>query len=117
MEELKNYIEFVAKVIEAIGVVVIVIGTLMALIRFIFSTQNTESRSYKVLRKEIGKSTLLGLEVLVAGDIISTVVTEPTLNRVLILAIIILIRTFLSISIQMDIEGKFPWQKAENKHL
>ncbi|RZA00230.1 MAG: DUF1622 domain-containing protein, partial [Proteobacteria bacterium] len=52
---------------------------------------------------------LLGLEILVAADIISTVVTQPTLNNVLILGIIVLIRTFLSVSLQVELEGKFPW--------
>lgn len=113
MEDIKIYINYTAKIIEVVGVIAIFIGTGMAIVKFIFSIQKVVPRSYKILRKEIGKSTLLGLEILVAGDIISTVVTEPTLDRVLILAIIILIRTFLSISIQMDIEGKFPWQKSE----
>jgi uncharacterized membrane protein len=55
---------------------------------------------------------LLGLEILVAGDIIATVVTEPTMDRVLALGVIVLIRTCLSLSIQVEIEGRFPWQKA-----
>ena len=59
-----------------------------------------------------GKGILLGLEILVAGDIIATVVTEPTMERVLILAVIVLIRTFLSLSIEVEIEGKFPWKNG-----
>ncbi|MGZ3894734.1 MAG: DUF1622 domain-containing protein [Bacteroidia bacterium] len=65
---------------------------------------------YTSLRQELGKGILLGLEILVAGDIIATVVTEPTMNRVLTLAVIVLIRTFLSLSIEVEIKGKFPWQ-------
>ena len=63
----------------------------------------------------MGKSILLGLEVLVAADIIATVVTKPTMNSVLILGVIIIIRTLLSFSLQVELEGKFPWQaKREN---
>lgn len=82
--------------------------------RFIFSLQNIVPRSYKILRQELGKGILIGLEILVAGDIIGTVVTEPTMDRVLSLAVVVLIRTFLSLSIEVEIEGKFPWQKSKD---
>ncbi len=111
MDAVKLYIGYIARVIEAIGVATIVFGVLIALIRFLFTLQNIEPRNYKFLRRELGKGILLGLEILVAGDIIATVVTEPTMERVLTLAIIVLIRTFLSLSIEVEIEGKFPWQK------
>jgi uncharacterized membrane protein len=116
MEEIKIYINYVAKFIEASGVATIAIGFAIALIKYIFSIQVVKPRSYKILRQELGKAILLGLEILVAGDIIATVVTEPTMDRVLSLAIIVLIRTFLSLSIQTEIEGKFPWKyKADQK--
>ncbi|MFL9833289.1 DUF1622 domain-containing protein [Chryseobacterium terrae] len=115
MEELKTYIDYVAGVIEIIGVLTIFVGAVIALIKYIFSLQNTVSRSYKILKQELGKSILLGLEILVAGDIIATVVTEPTIDRLLALGLIVLIRTFLSISIQVEVEGKFPWQKNDNE--
>lgn len=110
VEEIKTYINYVAKLIEIAGVLTIVIGTFMALIKFMFAIQKVQPRSYKQLRQELGKGILLGLEILVAGDIIATVVTEPTMERVLTLGVIILIRTFLSLSIEVEIEGKFPWQ-------
>jgi uncharacterized membrane protein len=115
MEDIKLYISYIARVIEAVGVATIVIGVLIALIRFIFVWQNIVPRNYKYLRKELGKAILLGLEILVAGDIIGTVVTEPTMTRVLSLAVIVLIRTFLSLSIEVEIEGKFPWQSSDSK--
>ncbi|HEX8561592.1 MAG TPA: DUF1622 domain-containing protein [Flavobacterium sp.] len=115
MENSKLYIEYCARAIEMLGVLTIIAGTLLALVKFIFSVQHTKPRSYKVLREELGKAILLGLEILVAGDIIATVVTEPTLDRVLILALIVLIRTFLSLSIQVEIDGKFPWQRRVEK--
>lgn len=114
MEEIKLYIEYVAKGIEIAGIITIIIGGVIAMGKFIFSLQGTVPRSYKILRQELGKAILLGLEILVAGDIIGTVVTEPTMDRVLSLAIIVLIRTFLSLSLEVEIEGKFPWQKNNN---
>lgn len=114
MQEIKTYIEYAAKAIEIAGIITLVIGTILALFKFVFTLQHTTPRSYKILRQELGKAILLGLEILVAGDIIGTVVTEPTMERVLILAVIVLIRTFLSLSIQVEIDGKFPWQKERN---
>lgn len=117
MDVVKLYISYIARIIESIGVATIVLGVIIALIRFMFTLQNTRPRNYKFLRRELGKGILLGLEILVAGDIIATVVTEPTMERVLILAIIVLIRTFLSLSIEVEIEGKFPWQKQPDNNV
>ena len=112
MEKIELYIFYTAKFIEIAGILTIVIGTILALGKFLFSVQDSANRSYRLLRKELGKGILLGLEILVAGDIIATVVTEPTMDRVLALGVIVLIRTFLSLSIELEIEGKFPWQRA-----
>jgi uncharacterized membrane protein len=60
----------------------------------------------------VGRALLLGLEFLIAGDIIRTVVVAPTLQNVMVLGMIVLIRTFLSLSLQLEIEGKLPWQRA-----
>lgn len=111
MENIKFYIEYTARIIEIAGVLTILIGTILSLWKFIFSMQNGEKRSYKILRQELGKGILLGLEILVAADIIATVVTEPTMDKVLTLGVIVLIRTFLSLSIELEIEGRFPWQR------
>jgi uncharacterized membrane protein len=85
----------------------------LALGKFIFTLQGMTPRSYKILRQELDKGILPGLEILVSGDIIGTVVTEPTMDRVLSLGVIVLIRTFLSLSLEVEIEGKFPWQKSK----
>lgn len=113
LEEIKIYVNYSARAIEALGVLILVTGSAIALIKYLFNAQVSKPRSYKTLRQEIGRTILLGLEILVAGDIIATVVTEPTMDRILALAVIVLIRTFLSISIQVEIEGKFPWQRGE----
>lgn len=115
MEKIKLYIEYIAKGMEAIGVVIIALGGIIAISRFLISQLKDNQHLYVRLRQELGKAILLGLEVLVAADIIATVVTEPTLQRVLTLGVIVLIRTFLSLSLQVEIEGKFPWQKAKPK--
>ncbi|MDN3689514.1 DUF1622 domain-containing protein [Cyclobacterium jeungdonense] len=115
MQEARIYIEYSARALEILGIATIIVGTILAMVKFIFGTQLVKPRSYKILRQELGKAILLGLEILVAGDIIATVVTDPTLEGVTILAIIVLIRTFLSLSIQLEIEGKFPWQKDSPK--
>jgi uncharacterized membrane protein len=109
MDDIRIYIGYAARVIEVIGVLTIVLGVLIAFARFAFLRSDQPER-YSSLRQELGKGILLGLEILVAGDIIATVVTEPTMERVLTLAVIVLIRTFLSLSIEVEIKGKFPWQ-------
>ena len=117
MESIRLYIEYIAQAIEAIGVIIIAFGALFALIRFFFPVWQSQTKSYKQLRQDLGKAILLGLEILVAADIIATVVTEPTMEKVLTLGLIVLIRTFLSLSLQVELEGKFPWQtyKAPDK--
>lgn len=111
MEGIELYIAYTAKLIEVAGVLVIVLGTLLALGKYLTARQSSGKRSYKLLRQELGKGILLGLEILVAADIIATVVTEPTMDKVLTLGVIVLIRTFLSLSIELEIEGRFPWQR------
>jgi uncharacterized membrane protein len=65
-----------------------------------------------VLRRTLGGGILAGLEVLVAGDLIRTVAVDPTMNNVIILGVIVLIRTFLSFSLEIEIEGTLPWKRA-----
>lgn len=112
MERIELYIEYTAKFIEVAGVLTILLGTILALGKYLAARQKSEKRSYKLLRQELGKGILLGLEILVAADIIATVVTEPTMDKVLTLGVIVIIRTFLSLSIELEIEGRFPWQRV-----
>ncbi|HEY4650611.1 MAG TPA: DUF1622 domain-containing protein [Pontibacter sp.] len=115
MEALREYIEYIAGFIEATGVLIIALGSAIALIRYIVPTLRQKECSYKQLRQDLGKTILLGLEILVAADIIATVATKPNMQGVLILGLIILIRTFLSISLQVELEGKFPWKNSDPK--
>ena len=68
--------------------------------------------AYKIMRQSFGGAILLGLEILVAGDLIRTVAVAPTLDNVIVLAIIVLIRTFLSFSLEIEIDGVPPWRKG-----
>lgn len=111
MEETRVYIVYIARIIEGMGVAIIGLGIVIALLRFIVpGLQPRKHKTYRQLRQDLGKVILLGLEILVAADIIATVVTEPTLEKVLTLGLIVLIRTLLSLSLQVELEGRFPWQ-------
>lgn len=113
IEILAHYIDLIAKIVEVIGVLIMFLGLFYALYRGIRVTGGFNHDTYVEIRQTVGKSILLGLEVLIAADIMATVVTEPTLRGVLVLGLIVLIRTFLSLSLQVELEGRFPWQKEK----
>lgn len=110
MGELRHYIELVAKIIESAGVIIIAAGSLFFILRYLLFLTINRVKSFTELRHELGRAILLGLEVLMAAYIIATVSTEPTMNSALVLAVIVLVPTFLSFSLQMELEGKFHWQ-------
>ena len=117
MENIEIYIDYIARIVECVGVLTMLIGITMALGRYILKLKQSNTSSYITLRQDIGKAILLGLEILIAADIIATVVTEPTLKSVSILGLIVLIRIILSLSLQVELEGRFPWQAEEKKEL
>ncbi|WP_128255350.1 DUF1622 domain-containing protein [Falsirhodobacter deserti] len=110
MEPLSLALHWITRAIEVAGVAAIVFGMIIAALRFV--TERADEGRFQALRRRLGRSILLGLEFLVAADIINTVAIEPTLDSVLVLAGIVLIRTFLSISLEVEIDGRWPWQKA-----
>lgn len=107
-----DFIEPVALGIEVIGILVMVFGALLATWRYFFK-KHEEGSTYRTFRHDLGKAILLGLEFLVAGDIIATVTLDPDMDKVLVLGVIVLIRTFLSLSLQVELEGKWPWEKTK----
>lgn len=111
MEEIYSIIEYSVLAIEVLGILIIIGGFIITFFDYFIKKCTRKSYSPKNLRQELGKSILLGLEILVAGDIIETVLIEPTLNRVLALGVIVIIRTILSISIEYEITGNLPWTK------
>ena len=111
----RQAVETVGRVIEVSGVLVIVIGALCASISFArrwLRSRNTMDE-YRPYRQNLGRSILLGLEFLVAGDIIRSIAVPPTLVSVVVLAIIVIIRSLLSIELEMEIEGRWPWHKQK----
>lgn len=109
-----DWIHLVTRVVEIVGTAIIVVGSFGALAVFLFRMANgTKPRDTLVaaFRSNLGRSILLGLEFLVAADIINTVAVEPTVQSLIVLAGIVLIRTFLSFSLEVEIEGRWPWQK------
>lgn len=113
--ELAHYIDLIAKIVEVIGVLIMFFGLFFAFYRGARSTNVFNHDTYVEVRQIVGKSILLGLEVLIAADIMATVVTEPTLRSILVLGFIVLIRTFLSLSLQVELEGRFPWQSKKSE--
>jgi uncharacterized membrane protein len=105
-------VELVGKVIDGIGVAIIAIGLVLAAGVAIGRLLRKSNDTYRQLRDQLGRSILLGLEFLVAADIIRTVAVTPTPQSVLVLAGIVAIRTFLSFSMELEITGRWPWQKT-----
>ncbi len=109
--DFEETIEVVGKTMDAAGVAAIVVGILLATVvsarRLPFHDTRDEYRRY---RRGVGRAILLGLEILVAADIIRTVAVNPTFTSAGVLAIIVAIRTFLSFSLEVELEGRWPWQ-------
>ena len=111
---LAETMEQVAMGVEVIGIVTLVVGMVIAIARagvVLVGSQDAE-QAYRVVRTVFGRSILLGLEFLVAADIIRTVAVEPSLENVAVLGVIVLIRTFLSFSLEVEIDGTWPWRRA-----
>jgi uncharacterized membrane protein len=111
---LTETMEQVARGVEVVGIATLVLGLVVALIqaaRVLIGGQEAE-KAYRVVRTVFGRSILLGLEFLVAADIIRTVAVEPSLENVGVLGLIVLIRTFLSFSLEVEIDGTWPWRRA-----
>jgi len=115
-ESFREYMELVGTAVDGLGVVVIVAGILFAAWRLTVRRPRHVEGAFNAFRQDIGRSILLGLEFLVAGDIIRTVAVAPTLDNVLALGVIVLIRTFLSMSLQVELEGRWPWQQHRAGH-
>lgn len=114
--EFKSTVEAVGTVVDVAGVVAIVIGALIATAVFGYRVaQRTELHSaYRSYRHGLGRAILLGLELLVAADIIRTVAIAPTFTSLGVLGLIVLVRTFLSFSLEVELEGRWPWQRSQD---
>lgn len=112
-----GWIHLATSAVEIVGTAIIVVGAFGTLAAFLIGlVRGTTCRATLVanFRSGLGRSILLGLEFLVAADIINTVAVEPTIESLLVLAGIVLIRTFLSFSLEVEIDGRWPWQKGRS---
>jgi uncharacterized membrane protein len=114
-ETIDHVLEWIATGIEVTGVAIIVIGAAAATVVFLYGGLVTVGwpAAFDRYRANLGRGILLGLELLVAADIIGTVAVTPSFENLAILALIVLIRTFLSFSLEVEIEGRWPWRRAE----
>lgn len=104
-------IETIGKTIDMVGVAVIAVGALVAAAAVIRDSRRGTVDVYRTFRQRLGRSILLGLEFLVGADIIRTVAVTPSAQSVAILGGIVLIRTFLSFTLELEVTGYWPWQK------
>jgi uncharacterized membrane protein len=110
----KQTIEAVSAAFGLIGVGVVVVGFATSLVKGVRLWPSTgASGAYVGIRSTFGRSILLGLEVLVAGDIIRTVALQPTLANLAVLGLLVVIRTFLAWSLEVEIDGRWPWTRAQ----
>jgi uncharacterized membrane protein len=111
-ERIIDLIEWAGLAIEVLAVVIIVVAIFSAVFRYSIRGvfRLTDEDRYRDLKIQLGKALLLGLEILVAADVVRTVALEATLTSVLILGLLVLIRTFLSWALVVELEGRWPWQ-------
>jgi uncharacterized membrane protein len=110
--EVREFVEVAGTAAEIAGVVLIVGGLVIATVRYALVRRAAAASPYQRYRQDLGRAILLGLEVLVAADIVRTVAFTPTMDSVLVLAMIVAIRTFLSWSLALELEGRWPWQRG-----
>jgi uncharacterized membrane protein len=102
-------------IVELIGVLILLAGAFIAIVACLVRLRRgaTLEDAYHGLRADLGRSMLLGLEFLVIADIIGTVAIEPTLHNLGVLAAIVAIRTLLSFALELEVSGRWPWQKGD----
>jgi len=111
----KSFIELLIQGFELGGVMAILVGAMLTLFHFsrqLFGSSTERPRAYAKLREGLGRAILVGLELLVAADIIRTIAIEPTIQSVAVLGLIVVIRTFLSWSLEVEVTGQWPWRRA-----
>jgi uncharacterized membrane protein len=114
-EMIKPAAEWIAAFVEAVGIGIIGAVSLFVVVLFLLRLlrQRSVRSAYEEVRLVLGRGILLGLEFLVAADIVHTVAVELTFQTVGVLAIIVLIRTFLSVTLELELTGRWPWQKND----
>jgi uncharacterized membrane protein len=108
----EEWMELVVKAFEVAGVAILAVGSLAALVGAAKALHRGDRpTAYQQARQHVGRAILLGLEVLIIADIVETITIDPTLESALTLALIVLVRTFLSFSLEIELEGVVPWRR------
>lgn len=108
----EEWMENVVKGFEITGVVVLAVGSIVALAHAATTLKRGEPHAaYETARRGIGRSIVLGLEVLIIADIVQTITIDPTVESAVALALVVLMRTFLSFSLEIELEGTLPWRR------
>ena len=111
--DFKQAADVVGTGFQVVGITVLVIGALLAFALYLKAVRRRETpTAYSGLRRDLGKAILVGLELLVASDIIRSVAIDPTFATIGVLGLIVLIRTFLSWSLEVEVNGRWPWQSS-----
>lgn len=110
----RSIIEWSGTAFELAGVAILIVGSLISLARFVerIVRRQQGTRAYRALREGLGRAILLGLEFLVAADIVRSVALEPTFQSIGVLGLLVLVRTFLSWSLEVEVTGTWPWRRA-----
>ncbi len=112
--DIRHTVELIGSAFELAGVGVLVIGSVIAFVRYLAALIRFRDgpAAFRRLRLHLGRSIVLGLELLIAADIIRSVAINPTFASVGVLGLIVLVRTFLSWSLEVEINGEWPWQRS-----
>ena len=114
-----SYEEAMAHVVqgfEVIGVTVLAVGSVVALVRYVLALARGERETaFDTARRGVGRAILLGLEIMIIADIVRTITIATTFESVITLGIIVLVRTFLSFSLEIELEGVVPWRRASRQ--
>jgi uncharacterized membrane protein len=110
--DFQGAVDAISKVIDGAGVLIVVLGLVLATGAYAWAQRDPDQRpvAYRLYRQQVGKAILLGLEFLVAADIIRTVAVAPSFRGVGVLAVVVAVRTFLSFALDVELQGRWPWQ-------
>lgn len=115
-DDFDSLMELVVHGFEVAGVAVLVVGGLAAFVQALLSVRRVGAQAaYEQARRNVGRAILLGLELLIIADIVLTITVDPTLKSALALGLIVLVRTFLSFSLEVELEGTLPWRRGAGR--
>jgi uncharacterized membrane protein len=115
---LHSYLDAIARLLEVMGASAILLGAAFAVFEAVRNgaRHRDGQKAFDLFRTRLAKSILIGVEFLIAADIVGTIIIEPSLESLGVLAMIVLVRTFLSFTLEVEIEGRWPWQRGRNRH-